>query len=148
MIENNLPAEEILKAKAECYDNSDCESSSKPVCKEVVPEGHRICQPKESCISDCGERQYCTSSNTCEIIRKLDSNIIFDSTFILHYFLLVICGINSDCSFIPGRNICKEDVEGAKTCQPPTQCKIACSRQKFCTEDNMCIKPGTDSVQP
>ena len=55
--------------------------------------------------------------------------------------LTVTCGTNSDCSAIPGKNVCKQDKDGGKTCQSTTS-KELCSEEEFMDEEDSCTKPG------
>ena len=51
-----------------CSTNSDCESSpSKPVCKETIPGGSKICQKPSSCSKGCLPGDYCAATNICRM---------------------------------------------------------------------------------
>ena len=80
-------------------------------------------------------------------------NIVQEEIFVemvdhLLYFLFqnillpVTCGTNSDCSTIPGRSVCKQEKDGKKTCQSPSQC--LCSDKEFCTQEDKCFEPGNN----
>ena len=73
-----------------------------------------------------------------EIFVEMVDHLLY---FLFQNILLpVTCGTNSDCSTVPGRNVCKQEKDEEKSCQPPSEC--LCSDKEFCTMDDKCFRPG------
>ena len=54
----------------------------------------------------------------------------------------VTCGTNSDCSTIPGRGACKQEKDGGKNCQEPSDSGCSCKDFEFCSSEDKCSIPG------
>ena len=56
---------------APCTSNLDCESSpSKPVCKETVEGGVKVCQGPDTSVEECLPAQFVDSQGRCKDIKK------------------------------------------------------------------------------
>ena len=61
------------------------------------------------------------------------------------FFCSVICSSNSDCKNMPGKQTCKEQVDGGgKTCKAPSSCRAQCDDDEYCAADNTCLVRSRD----
>merc|ERR1711874_90505 len=52
------------REKVACKTTYEC--SGDEVCKEMVDEGDKMCQPSPACAAYCSYYEYCSHQNTCE----------------------------------------------------------------------------------
>ena len=56
-----------------------------------------------------------------KLMHKITYNMFLIYYLKLNFSLLEPCATNADCSSIPGRDMCKQDIFGERACYPPYQ---------------------------